>query len=239
MPVGVVPPVDQGMLGPDAVVDHRRARIVGREGGGDDVVVADLPDRIGLARQWTRIFAPPAADAGRMQEVEVGQLHQVVDAELVVGPEPVAAPDLAVAGIGQVAVVGDQGGIGEPGVAHPDPQGRMPLREWEGGHLGVRRDAVAVGAAHARARAVEAQAVVAALDRVADEAAAVEMGEAVRTAVVQGDGRAVLAAEHHHRRVQQPACEQPAPDLLGPGGDIPDVAHERGHLGLPADLCAA
>ena len=113
----------------------------------------------------------------------MGQVEEVVDQQPVVrgerlhpvdgGPGVVAEPRCG----GQAVMVG----VGR--VAHPHPDPRPLLDERAARYVGARRDAVLTGHPGARAARVEAQAVVGALDLVADPLTLGQRELAVRAAV--------------------------------------------------------
>jgi hypothetical protein len=169
------------------------------------------------------------ADGGLVHEGKMGQVEQVVVDQLpialgvqIVGP---GAP----VGIVEPVVIDDLRRIGERRIAHPDPQPFVALDHRIGFHLGGLRDHVLARHAHALAGAVEAQAVIVALQHVAfDELAHRQRQAAVRTAVLQRDGGAVLGAVEHDRLAEDDAAERLAPDLVIHGGDVPGIAQEHG-----------
>src|SRR5262249_31683359 len=94
-------------------------------------------------------------------------------------------------------------------------------------------DQRAAGHMGAAAIAAEADAVVAALDVVADDLAGRERCLAVRAAVGERGSNAVLAAEEHHRLVTDRSRHGLDAELGRCRGVAPLIAPERAHLVPP------
>ncbi len=160
-----------------------------------------------------------------VHEFAVCQVQQVVRDQLVVGLHLDDAADEGEVGIQMAAEIRDRGGIGLVFVAEPQPDHAVAFHEGVLRHLHLRRDhATGMRIQNAGAGAVEAQPVVAALDRVADQLAQVQRREPVRAGIADGRDLAVLLAVQHDRSFQDRAFEQAARDLARPGGDVPGVA---------------
>src|SRR6266853_1368011 len=77
------------------------------------------------------------------------------------------------------------------------------------------------------ARAVVAQAMVVALQMIADELSHGKRQVAVDAAVLKRDGRAVLFAEEHDRLAEDHPPERLACNLVVRGGDVPEIFQEH------------
>jgi hypothetical protein len=168
------------------------------------------------------------ADRRAVHEGLVRQVHEVVDHEPVVA---VDADHLAVAGPGGVVVpvhVGHERGVGLGRIAGPDPDEAVLLDHRKVAHArrGVERFlARHVGAA---ALAVVDQAVVAADQLVAFEAAERERHQPVPAGVFERGDLAVGAAEHHQLLVADGARQQRVTHFDVVGGGIPGVQRKGG-----------
>ena len=111
------------------------------------------------------------ADRGLVHEGEMREVEQVVDDQLPVGLDVQVGRLGAPVRIVEPMEVGDLVGVGERRIAHPDPDPVIALDHRIGAHPRRLRDQVLARHAHALAGAVEAQAVVVALQRVADHLA--------------------------------------------------------------------
>ena len=83
------------------------------------------------------------------------------------------------------------------------------------------------GDGDAAARAVEDKAVVAALDPRLDDAAHMQRRGAMAAAVGERRGPVFAVAEQHQRIAADAAGERFGAEFVGPGGDIPGVAHQH------------
>src|SRR5262249_45837930 len=141
-----------------------------------------------------------------------------------------------IAGIVVVGKVGHPGGIGFGRVAHPDPHQLVFFDRGIAAHASVCRDLLLPGDAHAAARPVDDEAVIAALDPLLDDHAHTERRGAVAAAVGKRPYAARAVAKQHDRLVADPARQRlPAADLVRPGGDIPGITqqHEKPPLYRP------
>src|SRR5947207_11915257 len=138
-----------------------------------------------------------------MREVE-----QVVVDELIVGAEMMIALDRGPLRIVHPMKIRNAGGVGERSLAHPDPREGVPLNQRIFTHPRPLRHSVLAGHAHAGAVTVEAQSVIAALDRLADHASEGERSKAMRAAVSQRYGIARWRAEKHDRLALHRARER-------------------------------
>ncbi len=185
---------------------------------------------IALAQQFgARGIQHVRRGEGGVEELDVAEVEQVVGDQLVVGGDAQVAGDGGVAhGLAERGEVGDGGGVGAGGLAEPEPDETVALGERIGANPGGRWDRAAVRIVHAGASAVEAQAMVAALQRVIDQLAAGQRRHAVRAAVGQRDWLTGWQTDHYHWLVQQNTAERRRPKLGSVGGDIPGVAEVAG-----------
>ena len=124
--------------------------------------------------------------------------------------------------------VGDQIGIRARRLAHPDPQPAMALRHRIGFDAGARRNGVLARHFHALPGAVIAQAVIVALQEIADQPAHGERQVAMDAAVFERDRPAVLLAKQHDRLAKDRAAERLARDLMVGSSDVPEIPQEHG-----------
>jgi hypothetical protein len=167
------------------------------------------------------------ADGAAVEIREVRQIHQVIEIDEVVAADGERVAGRHPAGRIVPVQVRDQRLVGLLRVARPHPQEAPLVRHGVALHRRARGNGVLAGDPHAFAAAVVLQAVVAALQAIADELALGERRAPVHAAVVQGDGLARLRAEENHRLVADPALEEAAPDLVAPRAGVPDVADEH------------
>ena len=167
--------------------------------------------------------------------MDIGEVREV---EQIVEHQPIAALDQRLAGdrvpvgVGDMLVVArHQVRIGLARIAHPDEHPAVALDHGIGLHPGPARHLLLAGHVGADAVAAEHQAVIAALDLVADQPAFGKRQVAVRAAVLQRDRGAVEPAEQHDVVVEQHAAERRPADILRPGRDIPVVPEQ--HRAVP------
>ena len=91
---------------------------------------------------------------------------------------------------------------------------------------------------NAAPRAIEAKAVVRALDLVTNALALRERDVPMGAAVLQGGESAVAATEDHDRAAEDLACDETVAELVRPARDVPAVFQER-HGFLPQARTAA
>ena len=127
----------------------------------------------------------------------------------------------------QLGNVDDQALIGQSRVAHPNPNPAPTLDHGKAAHLGAVGNFVLPRHELAAATAIELQAVVAALDRIANQLPLGQRVKAVRAGVLQGHWRARCGAVEHHRDVQNFAGHQMATHLVVPSGHVPRVAYKH------------
>src|SRR6185437_16550018 len=113
-------------------------------------------------------------------------------------------------------------------LAHPDPDVAMTLDHRIAAHAETRWHAILAGNGDTSARRIEGEAVVAALQPIADHLALVQRRAAMAAAIFERNGRAVLAAEKHDRLAEQHAAERRTADLACFGGDVPAILEEHG-----------
>ena len=150
-------------------------------------------------------------------------------------PEVVAAHGHAVAlgqppaGVVVVLDVDDGVVARQRRVAHPDEEQSVAVAHRVAAHARMRGDALLRRRVDAAAAAVEGQAVVAALEGVALDAAHRQRQPAVRAGVLQRHGRATLGAVEHHRLAEQAPRHGRAAHLAREGRRVPRVPEESGH----------
>jgi len=130
------------------------------------------------------------------------------------------------AGVHQLAIENFRG-IGELRVAHPDPDRAVALdrREAAHGKAGLRR--VAPRHAHAGARAVEGDAVIAADQHLAIDPSLGERHPAMRASIFEcGDG-AAFGSEQCYGFVQDGAAEGFLADFIAERRHVPVVAQKH------------
>ena len=184
----------------------RRRRIDDPAGDGD-VVLRALHLDLRLVDQRR------VADRGLVHERQMGEIEQVVDHELPVALDVKVLALRAPVRIVQPMVVGDLVGIGERGVAHPDPQPVIALDHRIASHPRRARDQVLARHPHAGAGLVVTEAMIVALQRIADQLAHRERQMTVRAPVLERDRRAVLEAIEHDRLAENDPAERLALDL--------------------------
>src|SRR5262249_26979042 len=131
-------------------------------------------------------------------------------------------------GVIEPVEIRDAVGIGKRRIAHPYPQPVVALDHRIGLDLRGRRNGVLARDPHALAGAVVAQAMVMALQMVADELAHGQRQMAVDATVLERSGRAVLLAEEHDRLTEDHPPERLARNLVVVGGDVPEILKEHG-----------
>jgi len=110
-------------------------------------------------------------DRGPVHEGEVGEIEQVVDDELPVAFDVKVLTLGAPVRIVEPVEIGDLVGIGKRGIAHPNPQPVVALDHGIALDPRRARNRVLAGHPHAGAGLVVAQAVIVALQHVADQCA--------------------------------------------------------------------
>jgi len=180
-----------------------------------------------------------AADRAAVNVTEMGQIHQVVDHQHVVRLD--LEHRLAVRPFHRVVVirvVDDLTFIGQRRIAHPDPQNLVAFDQREVTDIRLRRDVLLAGNVDAVALGVEGQSVIAALQPDISDGTVRQRRAAVTAAVFQGAHIAVGIAVDDDRLVHNRPRQKSVVDLLGPGGDVPGITHERlvslaSHISLP------
>ena len=187
-------------------------------------VVGDL--EIGLRQRVV-------ADARPVHELLVGEVHEVVDDELVAA---VDVDRLAVTGPLGVVVpvqVGHEVGVGERRVARPHPHVAVPLDHRVGVHGGAGVDRLLRGHERGPAVGVVADAVVAALDLVgAAQLAHRQRRQPVPARVGQRHRAALRGAVEHDRPTRDRLGQQVAAHLVVPRGGVPRVQGEVAERGV-------
>jgi hypothetical protein len=165
------------------------------------------------------------ADARGVDELLVGEVHEVVEDELVVA---VGVDRLAVACPARVVHlvhVGHGARVGQVGVAGPHPDVPVAFDDRVGRDHRTGVDRLLRGHSGAAAGRVVAQAVVGALQFVAQDPAHRQRRQPVPAGVGEGDGAAVGGAPEGERDAGDGAGKGLlAGDLVVPGGDVPGVA---------------
>ena len=123
--------------------------------------------------------------------------------------------------------MGQQAGIGQCGIAHPDEDPAPALVDGITPHPCLVGDALLPRNAHAAPVALIGHAVIAAFEPVAHQAPQGERQLAMAAGVGQGDGAAVLAPVEDDPVAQHGAGGEGAADLVVPGGDVPVIAQEH------------
>ena len=136
------------------------------------------------------------------------------------------APELEVLGL--TVVAGRDHGVGDRGVAHPDPDQAVFFMHRIGADLRGGRDAPPAGCPDALSRAVEGQSVIAAFHRVALDASLGQRQLAMRAGILQGDNLAFAVAEHANLFAKDKDLLEAVSDLVAPGRDIPGVLQKHG-----------
>ncbi len=162
----------------------------------------------------------------------MGQVEQIVDDELPVGRDVEIAAFGPPVGVIEPMEIGDLVRIGERRIAHPYPQPAIPLDHRIAFDLRRRRYGVLARHLHASAGAVISQAMVVALQMIADELSHGKRQVAVDAAVLERGGRAVLFAEKHDRLAEDHPPERLACNLVLRGGDVPEIFQEHGRTSL-------
>ncbi|EWS62703.1 hypothetical protein Y695_04066 [Hydrogenophaga sp. T4] len=184
-----------------------------------------------LARHFVDLLLP---DAGRVHVGLVRQVHQVVDHEPVVAGDVVQAAAVGKGGVVLPLELRHQRGVGERGVARPDPDETVCFvhREALNGRkrphaLARHRDGLAV-AAHG-------QTVV-----TADQGIALHLAQRQRRAAVgaeiehRGHQAGAVAEQGHGLLADAPAERPVGGDLFAAGSDVPGVEGE--HVASPEVL---
>src|ERR1700730_6595775 len=178
-----------------------------------------------------------AANRLGVQVAEMRQVHQIVDHQHVIGLDRIDVVLVGpFAGFVVVGKIDDPVGIGPGCVAHPYPYQLVFFDCGIAAHLRVCRYLLLPGDAHAAARSVDDEAVIAALDSLLDDgahakrrsavaAAGGERPDAARTVAKQPDG---LVKDSPRQRLF-------AADLVRPGADVPRITqqHEKPPLCWP------
>jgi hypothetical protein len=185
---------------------------------GDDHAVRRALDLDGGVLDERRI-----ADGRFMYEGEMGEIEQVIDNELPIGLDVQIGALRAPMWIVEPMKVGNEVGIGARGLTHPDPKPAVTLGHGIGFHARARRNGVLARHPHALPGAVIAQAMIVALQVVADELAHGERQVAMDAAVFERDRRPVFLAKQHDRLAEDHAAERLAHDLAVGSGDVPEI----------------
>ena len=185
----------------------------------------DGDGRVGVGRHELGLAELFLADARRVHELLVSEVHEVVEHELVVAlgvdRHAVARPS----GVGHLLHVGDAGGVGEGRIAEPDPHIAVAVDDGERGHHRARVEGLLGGHPGAAPGGVVAKAVVGALDVLRAHRLAHRQGcKAVPARVRERYRAAVLRAVEREGSARNRARERLARDLVVPRGDIPGVA---------------
>ena len=218
--LGDLPAVDAPFVAAEPAEGRRRRRVLHPAQDAHRVSVLDGLHPGGLGDL--------GAPGGRPVNVgEVGEIQKVVDDELDVRVQmelDVADPQSRTV---QHAVIGNCGLVRLFGIPHPDPQKAVLLRERVGANADPGRNARLSGNLHASAGTVVPEAVVAALDRVADQAAQRQGNPPMGATVLQSDRRPVLQAEHDDRLVEEGPREELPPQFTGEARRVPVILQEH------------
>ena len=178
---------------------------------------------IGMGRLERRFGDRIVADAGRVHEGLVRQVHQIVEHQAIVAFD---VNGLAVAFPFRIVVpvqVRHLGRVGERGIARPHPYETMLLDHREGTHAGRRIDGLLRRHEGAAAMRVENQPVIAAHHLVAAQLSLRERQQPMPAGVFQRHRTAVLPAIEHHLLVADRAGKQGAAKLMVPHRGVPGV----------------
>ena len=155
----------------------------------------------------------------------MAQVEQVVGQQLIGATDVVGPADCGERRIGQLAEIGNHRGIG-CGVAEPHPDPAMAFDHGKRGPAPPGDHRLA-GNGDARAGAVEAHAVVGALDRLPDDGAERQRQVTVRAVVGERRDSARRGAEDDERLAADGPRERPVGQVARPFDDVPAVADER------------
>jgi hypothetical protein len=169
-----------------------------------------------------------AAHSLGVQIAEMRQVHQIVDHQHVIAFDRVDV--VLVRPLRLVVVereIDDRCRIGLRCFAHPHPDELILLDHRIAAHPSVLGNARLPRNGDAASRPVEDQTVVAALDAGLDDASHMQRRRAMAAPVGQRRGAVCLVAKQHERFVADAAGERFCAELIGPGGDVPDVAEQH------------
>ena len=157
------------------------------------------------------------------------EVHQIVDHQHVICLDRIhrvlVGPAFAVVVVGKID---DAACVGARGIAYPDPDEAVFFHRRVAVHGGTRGNALLTRDAYARARPVEYQPVVAALQAALGHAAQLQRRASVRATVGQRANPARGIAEQHDRFAANSARQRLLSlNLVTPGGDVPFFANEQ------------
>ncbi len=179
--------------------------------------------RIVLARE----DHPGAGETALVDELDVAEVHQVVDAILEVRRHRRVARDRLASRRPQHAEIGDRVRIGLGGLTSPKPDDPVPLHGGPGANHRALGDRARKRIVHADAGGAEGQPVVAAADQIPVALAAAERGEPVGAAVFERRDRPIGEPIEQHRRTADSPSQESFSDFVGPGGHAPGFVEER------------
>ena len=164
----------------------------------------------------------------------MSEVEDVVDQQLIVAFDVKHAVNTGPAGFDVFAKVGDQRRIGERSLAEPDEDEAMDFARGKTSCAEIAADRDVARYMGASAVGGEADAVVAALDVVADDLAGGKRRLAMGAAIGEHGGGPVLPAEDRQRLVADRARERLCADFGGGRGGVPLIAKEWGHACSPS-----
>ena len=173
-----------------------------------------------------------------MDKLGVAEIQQVVGNELVIGLHLDKTPDQCERRILVAAEVGNLGCIRLFNVPHPQPDHFVPFDQGIRGNSHTRRDhPVTMRVQYAFSICGIAQAMVRTLNRVADQLAHAQRGEAMGAGVADGDCITILLSIEDDRLIKQRSLEHGAPHFVRPGSHVPSIVQILGvtHLSLHRD----
>ena len=155
----------------------------------------------------------------------VGQVHQVVDHQPVIGFDVVEASRIGPAGVVKEVKHGHQAGVGQGGVARPHPHEPIALDHCICADAGKALYPLA-GHVHGFAFAAHFQAVVAADQFAVLHPAQRQRGTAVRAKVLDRHGLLFGIAKKHHALVANGAAQGLVAEVCAGAGHVPGV-HQK------------
>jgi hypothetical protein len=169
-----------------------------------------------------------------VDEHDVSEVEDVVDQQLIVAFDVKRAVNAAPAGFDVLAEVGDQCWIGKRRLAEPHENEAMDFARGKTSCAEIAADGNIPWHMGASAVGGEADAVIAALDGIADDLAGGERRLAVGAAIGErGDGP-VLRAKDDQRLVADRARQRLCAEFGGGCGGVPLIAKEWGHRCPPS-----
>src|SRR5260221_727596 len=220
-----LPAVDLAVEISRRLVDRSGVDVVHQPLRAHDVAVdVHLERRLGAGAAGKRRLA---------DEYDVSEVENVVDQQLIVALHVKRAVSAAPASFDVLAEVGDQRWIGKRSLAEPHENKAMDFARGKTSCAEIAADGGIPWHVGASAVGGEADAVIAALDVVADDLAGGERRLAVGAAIGERGGGPVPRAKDDQRLVADRPRQRLGAEFGGSCGGVPLIAKEWGHLCPP------